>query len=289
MFGLATTPVNASEGIATGQATLSADSKASSFIPVLGMDIASIIDSVDGKAVGAGTHKVLLDPGMHTISLSCTVHGPGNTEELELNAVAGAEYHAHALMGGQRIVPCTSIIQQKLESGKLESVPLTYRVENNGIYRLTEGVVVGVPSECIRNIAIYRRDRLVDFVANQTDWLADGQYTVKLWKIPRSVSDDDSFIKKISPDAKDYVEDRPRDRLDLVLKEAKRVDIHGQPGYRVVAINEGKMAFVATFVLQKTWVSVASLTYRLPPGSDAMSTIPWGCYDKFVDSIGQPQ
>ncbi len=129
----------------------------------------------------------------------------------------------------------------------------------------------------------------MDFVANQSDWFSNGQYTVKLIKIPKSVTNDVSFIKEIEPDAKDYIEDRPRDRLNLVMKEAKRLDIEGLPGYRVVAVSEGKIAFVATYVLQKSWISIASLTYRLQPGSDAMAAIPWSCHDKFVESVRQVQ
>jgi hypothetical protein len=77
--------------------------------------------------------------------------------------------------------------------------------------------------------------------------------------------------------------------LNLVLKEAKRVDINGQVGYRVFAVTEGRMAFVATFVLQKSWITIASLTYPLQPGVDAMAAVPWSCYDKFVESVKQVQ
>jgi hypothetical protein len=215
--------------------------------------------------------------------------GATNTEEFEFDVSAGAHYQASVLAGGQRIVPCTSIVQRKLESGALELVPLTYKVESDGMYRFKQGVSVWVPKDCITDAAIYSRDRSVDFVANQSDWLANGQYTVKLTKIPKSVTNDVSFMKRIGPDAKDYVEDRPRDRLNMVLKEGKRLDVDGQPGYRVVAVSEGKIAFVATFVLQKSWISVVSLTYRLAPGSDAMAAIPWSCYDKLVGSVKQTQ
>lgn len=286
----------ASANVATGredpagnQATISADSKVSSFIPLLGMDIAATIDSVDGRSIGAGTHKVSVDPGIHTVSLTCRAVGATNTEEFELNALPGARYQVSALVGGQRIVPCTSMIQRKLESGALEVVPVTYKVESDGMFRFKEGIAVWVPKDCIRDAAIFSRDRSVDFVANQSDWFSNGQYTVKLIKVPKSVTDSVSFIKNIEPDAKDYVEDRPRDRLSLVLKDAKRLDVDGQPGYRVVAVREGKMAFVATFVLQKSWISIASLTYRLGPGDDALTAIPWSCYDKFVDSVKQDQ
>lgn len=274
-----------SEGPVVNQATLSANSKVSSTIPLFGMDIAATIDKVDGNAIGAGTSKVSLDPGTHTITLICHAVGSTNTEELELNVLAGAHYQASALVGGQRVVPCTSIVQLKLESGALELVPVTYKVESDGVYRFREGIGVWVPKDCITDIAIYSRDRFVDFVSNQSDWFANGQYTVKLAKIPKSVTDDSSFIKNIEPDAKEYVEDRPRDRLSLVLKEAKRLDVDGQPGYRVVAVSEGGIAFVATFVLQKSWISIASLTYRLQPGSDSMGTVPWSCYNRFVESV----
>jgi hypothetical protein len=280
---------SANEDPAGNQATISADSKVSSFIPVFGMNVATALDSVDGKPIGAGTHEVSVDPGIHTISLTCTAVGPANTEEFELNALPGGHYQASALVGGQRIVPCTSIVQRKLESGTLELVPLTYKVESDGMYRFKEGVAVWVPKDCITDTAIYSHDRSVDFVANQSDWFANGQYTVKLTKIPKAVTNDLSFVKKIEPDAKNYVEDRPRDRLNLLLKQAKRLDVDGQPGYRVVAVSEGKIAFVATFVLQKSWISIASLTYRLQPGSDAMTGIPWSCYDRFVESVKQVQ
>jgi hypothetical protein len=195
-----------SEDPASNQATISADSKVSSHIPLFG-DISDTIDSVDGRAIGAGTHKVLVDSGIHTISLTCHALGATNTEEFEFNVLAGANYQASALVGGQRIVPCTSIIQRKLESGALELVPVTYKVESDGMYRFKEqGVAVWVPKDCITDTAIYRRHRSVEFVANQSNWFATGQYTVTLTKIPKSVTNDISFIKAIEPDARDYVE-----------------------------------------------------------------------------------
>jgi hypothetical protein len=289
LSAIATENVSAgSEDPVGNQATISADSRASSYIPVFGMGIAATIDSVDGKAIGAGTHKVSVDAGMHTLSLTCVVIGRTNTEEVELDVVAGAHYETSVVTGGRRPVPCTSLIRRKVESGALgELVPVTYKVEGDGMYRLKEGIAVWAPKDCIPSIAIYGRDRNVDFVADQENWIANGQYTVQLTKIPRSVKDDTSFVKKIGPDAKDYVEDRPRDSLNLVLKEAKRLDIDGQVGYRVFAVSEGRMAFVATYVLQKSWITIASLTYPLAPGVDAMSAIPWSCYDKFVESVKQ--
>jgi hypothetical protein len=289
LFAFATQNVSASnEGPIGDQATISADSKVSSYIPLLGMDVAATIDSVDGKAIGAGTHKISVDPGIHTISLTCHAVGPTNTEEFDLSVLPGAHYQALAAVAGQRPVPCTTLIFRKPDTGKLEQVPVTYKVDSDGMYRFKQqGIAVWVPKECITDLAIYSHDRTVDFVANQTNWLANGQYAVKLTKIPKSVTNDISFIRETEPDAKDYVDDRPRNKLNLVLKEARRLDVDGQVGYRVVAVSEGKMVFVATFVLQKSWITIASLTYPLQPGIDAMGAIPWNCYNRFVESVKQ--
>lgn len=287
LSALATKNVSANgEGPLDNQATISADSKVLSHIPLFGMDIAATIDSIDGKAIGAGTHKVSVDPGVHTISLTCQAIGPTNTEEVELNVLAGANYQASALVGGRRPVPCTSLIYRKLESGKRELVPVTYKVDSDGMYQAKpQGIAVWAPKECIPDIAIYSHDRSVDFVTNQSNWIANGQYTVKMAKIPKSVTNDVSFLRQIEPDAKDYVEERPRDRLNLALKEAGRLDVNGQVGYRVFAVSEGKMAFIATFVLQKSSITIASLTYPLQPGLDPKGAIPWSCYNKFVESV----
>jgi hypothetical protein len=177
-----------------------------------------------------------------------------------------------------------------LESGELQLVPVTYKVNSEGFYLAKpQGITVWAPKECIPDIAIYNHDRSVEFVTNQPNWIANGQYTVQLTKIPRSVTSDASFLRKVEPDAKDYIDERPRDRLDLMIKEAGRYEVSGQAGYRIFAVAEGKIAFIATFVLQKSSITIASLTYPLQPGVDPKSALPWNCYNKFVESVKQTQ
>jgi hypothetical protein len=271
-------------------ATISADSKILSRIPLPGMGVGSTIDTVDGKPIGAGTRKVSIEPGTHTISLTCVAIGATNTEEVEFNVVAGADYQATALIGGRQPVPCTSVVRRKLESGELQLVPVAYKVDSEGFYfAKPQGIAVRAPKECIPDVAIYNHNRSVEFVTNQPNWIANGQYTVQLTKIPKSVTSDASFLKKVAPDAKDYLEERPRDRLSLVTKEAGRYEVNGQAGYRIFAISEANVAFIATFVLQRSSITIASLTYPLRPGVDAKSALPWSCYDKFVESVKQTQ
>jgi hypothetical protein len=151
-------------------------------------------------------------------------------------------------------------------------------------------VAVWAPNDCIADMAIYTGDRSVDFVSSKRAWFTNGEYRVELKKIPSSVTNDVSFIRETESDAKDYaVDDRSRSQLNLVLKDAKRFDVDDRTGYRVVAVSEGKMVFIATFVLQKSWITIASLRYPLVPGDDAMNTIPWNCYNKFVESTKQIQ
>jgi uncharacterized membrane protein YciS (DUF1049 family) len=42
--------------------------------------------------------------------------GAENTQELSVEALAGAHYQLSALVGGNRPVPCTSIVEQKSKS-----------------------------------------------------------------------------------------------------------------------------------------------------------------------------
>jgi hypothetical protein len=95
------------------KATISADSKAwsSSFLP--GSFIAVTINSADGQPVSSGTSKVSVDPGIHKISVTCHAMGAENTQELSVEAVAGAHYQLSALVGGNGPARCTSIIELK--------------------------------------------------------------------------------------------------------------------------------------------------------------------------------
>jgi hypothetical protein len=120
----ATQNINADSGSSPGTlATISADSKAWSFIPIPGNFIGVTIESVDGKKLGPGTSKVSVDPGSHTITVTCRAVGAENSQDLSVDAVAGAHYHLSALVGGNRPVPCTSILEQKSKSGDWEQVP----------------------------------------------------------------------------------------------------------------------------------------------------------------------
>lgn len=264
------------------QATISADSKILTYSLLPGSEVGVTIDDVDGQKVGARTYKVSVEPGRHTLSLTCRAMGRYNTEDLSVE-VSGTQYEVSALIGGQRPVPCTSKMTRKSDGGP---VPTTYVVDGDGLYRFKEqGIAVGPPKDCIEDLAIYSSDRSVDFVANHRDWFASGEYRVEVLKIPSAVIDDSSFTREIEPEAKDYVDDRPRSKLNLVLEEAKRWDLGERAGYRVVAATEGKRVFVATFMLQRPWITVASLMYPLVPGDDALKVVPWKCYDKFVESV----
>jgi hypothetical protein len=98
------------------QATISADSKVWAFSFLPGSFIAVTINSVDGQKVNSGTSKVSVDPGAHKISVTCHAVGAENTEEINVNALAGAHYQLSALVGGNGSAPCSSIVEQKSKS-----------------------------------------------------------------------------------------------------------------------------------------------------------------------------
>jgi hypothetical protein len=113
----ATQAINSSSpSTLSAQATISADSKVWAFSLLPGSFIAVTINSVDGQMVSSGTSKVSVDPGAHKISVTCHAIGAENTQELDVDALAGAHYQLSALVGGNRPVPCTSIVEQKSKS-----------------------------------------------------------------------------------------------------------------------------------------------------------------------------
>ncbi|MEP6886522.1 MAG: hypothetical protein ABJC66_17375, partial [Gammaproteobacteria bacterium] len=117
-------PTSANQG--GDQATISADSKIWSYSLLPGSQVGVTIDNVDGQKVGAGTYKVSLDPGRHTLSLTCQSIGLYNTEDLSVDVSAGTQYEVSALIGGQRRVACTSYITRKSDG---RPVPTNYIVD----------------------------------------------------------------------------------------------------------------------------------------------------------------
>jgi hypothetical protein len=94
-------------------ATITADSKVWSFVPIQGNFIGVTIDSVDGFKINAGTYKVSVDPGKHEIKVTCRAMGSEHTEKLDVDAVAGAHYKVYALVGGSDY--CVSRLERKPE------------------------------------------------------------------------------------------------------------------------------------------------------------------------------
>lgn len=83
-----------------------------------------------------------------------------------MDVLAGTRYTASALVGGQRPVPCTSIIERKSDHGSFEQVPTRYIVDTDGMYRFKQQpIAVWAPKDCITDLAIYTGDRSVDFDA----------------------------------------------------------------------------------------------------------------------------
>src|SRR5271168_4397280 len=94
-------------------ATITADSKVWSFVPIQGNFIGVTIDSVDGFKINSGTYKVSVDPGRHEIKVTCRAMGSEHTQNLNVDAVAGAHYKLYALVGGSDY--CVSRLERKPE------------------------------------------------------------------------------------------------------------------------------------------------------------------------------
>ena len=98
--GCATEAVGGAASNAESQsATISASSRFWRSIPDA-MTAAASIDSVDGQKTKSSTSKVSVSPGHHTLSVTCRWGFVHNTQNLEVDARAGAHYDLGVVLGG---------------------------------------------------------------------------------------------------------------------------------------------------------------------------------------------
>jgi hypothetical protein len=73
--------------------------------------------------------------------------------------------------------------------------------------------------------------------------------------------------------------------LGFVYRDGKELDVGGHAAYQAIAVSEGKAVLIAAFVLQTSWVTIASVMYPLKETGDPLAQISWKCYNKFVESV----
>jgi hypothetical protein len=163
-----------------------------------------------------------------------------------------------------------------------------FKVDRDGMYRFkSQPFMVWAPKECLLDMAVRDTNWSVDFTTGAGYWMASGQYSVQVFSFDRlSIDDEHSFEERIKDVAPEYmVHDRSK-AFKFVFRDAKPIEIAGHPAYQATAIEEGRATFVATFVLQHSDVTVASLVFPIEkPDSKFNRPFPQECYDRFVASV----
>jgi hypothetical protein len=165
-----------------------------------------------------------------------------------------------------------------------------FKVDRDGMYRFkSQPFMVWAPKECMLDMAVRDTNWSVDFTTGAGYWMASGQYSLQVFSFDRlSIDDTHSFEQRIKAVAPEYmVHDRSK-AFKFVFRDAKSLEIDGRPAYQTTAIEEGRATFVATFVLQKSHVTVASLVFPIENGNSKFNRpFPAECYNKFVASVKQ--
>jgi hypothetical protein len=163
-----------------------------------------------------------------------------------------------------------------------------FKVDSDGMYRFkSQPFMVWAPKECMLDMAVRDTNWSVDFTTGAGYWMASGQYSVQVFSFDRlSIDDTHTFEERIKDVAPKYmVHDRSK-AFKFVFRDAKLLEIAGHPAYQATAIEEGTATFVATFVLQHSHVTVASLVFPIEkPDSKFGRPFPLECYNKFVASV----
>jgi hypothetical protein len=163
-----------------------------------------------------------------------------------------------------------------------------FKVDSDGMYRFkSQPFMVWAPKECLLDMAVRDTNQSVDFTTGAGYWMASGQYSVQVFTFDRlSIDDKHSFEERIKDVAPQYmVHDRSK-AFKFVFRDAKPLEIDGRPAYQATAVEEGKATFTATFVLQHSHVTVASLVFPIEkPDSKFNRPFPQECYNRFVASV----
>ena len=162
------------------------------------------------------------------------------------------------------------------------------KVDNDGMYRFkSQPFMVWAPKECLVDMTVRDTHRSVDFTTGVGYWMTSGQYSLQVFTFDQMAIDDKhSFQDRIKDIAPQYmVHDRSK-QFNFVFRDAKPLEITGRPAYQATAVQQGVGVFVATFVLQRTHVTVASLVFPIDnAGGKSNRPFPQACYDKFVASV----
>jgi hypothetical protein len=163
-----------------------------------------------------------------------------------------------------------------------------FKVDSDGMYRFkSQPFMVWAPKECMLDMAVRDTNRSVDFTTGAGYWMASGQYSVQVFTFDQlSIDDKHSFEERIKDVAPKYlVHDRSK-AFRFVFRDAKFLEIAGLPAYQASAIEQGTAIFVATFVLQHSHVTVASLVFPIEDAnSKSNRPFPQECYNRFVASV----
>jgi hypothetical protein len=117
--------------------------------------------------------------------------------------------------------------------------------------------------------------------------MASGLYSVQVFTFDQlSIDAEHPFAERMKDVAPRYmVNDRAHD-FKFVFRDGSPLEIAGHPAYQATAAEEGKATFTATFILQNSRVTVASLVFPIEkPDSKFNRPFPRDCYDKFAASV----
>jgi hypothetical protein len=163
-----------------------------------------------------------------------------------------------------------------------------FKVDSDGMYRFkSQPFVVWAPNECLLDMAVRDTDHSVDFTTGAGYWMASGQYSVQVFTFDQlSIDDKNSFEERIKDVAPKYMVNDRSKAFKFVFRDGNPLEIDGRPAYQATAVEEGKATFVATFVLQHSHVTVASLVFPIEKADSKFNRpFPQKCYNRFVSSV----
>jgi len=161
------------------------------------------------------------------------------------------------------------------------------KVDPDGHYRFEDiPIQVRAPKDCLLEMFVYEGPEAVGFMTGRGYWMLDGYYELQVWDRPDAIAREVDFFRDAYKISKDYIKaEAQRRKMRLEWQSMEFLDEYPVPAFQTLGVDSERGRVLASFTLQENYITVVSLQYPMQSLKGEPMEIPWGCYNRFLESV----
>ena len=161
------------------------------------------------------------------------------------------------------------------------------KVDPDGQYRFKDlPLQVSAPKDCLLEMFVYEGPRAVGFMTGRGYWVLDGYYELQVWDRPEAIAREVDFFRDAYKISKDYIAaEGQRRKMQLQWQSMEFLDEFPVPAFQTLGVDKDRGRVLASFALRENYITVVSLQYPNQSLKGEPMEIPWGCYNRFLESV----